>query len=326
MTGGTVCQVCDEDGILRSSKKNYLKKIPSLKNIANVETITFSPIDSTNMETSDREKIVEVIKKNYRKFDGFVIIHGTDTLVDSAAAISYMIRDLGKPIVITGSQLPIWDGAKSDASRNIYYSVKVATMNVGEVVIVFGEKVLRGVRSQKEDERGFEAFNSSKIPLLGEIGVKLSLRKETIPRRKTKPSFFTKFETSVEYYPQMSGTNTQTFQKMVEDSEVKGIVIGGYGAGNINAKYLAAIREAKKMDKPVMIITKCPKGFADSGIYAVGNDALNAGAFSGRDLTPEAAIQKMMYALGLAKKEKIRSNKRRFVKSIINKPIGKDIS
>lgn len=175
-TGGTISQEKGEDGTYSPSSKpikEIIRKISSLEDLAEITIEELFNIDSTNMETSDRANLAKTIYENYQKYNGFVILHGTDTMADSAAALNYMLNcgaiEGGKPIVFTGSQKPIFEPA-SDAPNNIYNAVKIATLDIGEIVIAFGNKIVRGVRAVKESEHGLNAFSSPRIEPLGEIG------------------------------------------------------------------------------------------------------------------------------------------------------------
>jgi L-asparaginase len=323
-TGGTIGMQRDEKGILRPADAQYLDKIPGLEQLADIRVERPFNVDSTDMETIHRKQVADLIFHEQHKYDGFVIAHGTDTMVDSAAAFNYMLQDLGKPIVLTGSQKPIFD-AGSDAPNNLYNAVKVATMDIGEIVIAFGDKIIRGNRAIKESERSLNAFSSPRIQDLGEIGIDLILNQNRIRRFSKTPKKFTDFDTYVEFYQQTSGATTKLFEKYVESSDVHGIIIGGFGAGNIQSKLNPYIKRATEIGKPIVVVTRCQIGAADMGLYAVGADPLKAGAISVGDMTMEAATQKLMYTLGIVNGSKEGKNKIEAVKEIMLKPVNRDI-
>lgn len=325
-TGGTVSQERGEDGIFRPSQKDYLDKLPPIDDLADITFERTADIDSTNMETHHRAMLAQIIFDNHLKYDGFVIVHGTDTMADSAAALNYMLQNLGKPIVFTGSQKSIFESA-SDAPNNLYHAVKTATIDLGEIVIAFGDKVVRGNRAVKISEQGVNAFDSPKVSPIGEIAIDVIPAEHRIKRYNGDPVLFKDFDTNIEFYHQSSGTSTQIFERYVRDEKIHGIVIGAFGAGNIQNRILPYIKLATEAEKPVLVVTNCLLGAADMGIYAVGSAPLKAGAISAGDMTMEAAIQKLMYAVGRANKSSHGdAEKLEFVRSLIHREYAKDIT
>lgn len=325
--GGTVCQKPDENGVHRIDSQDYLHLIPGLNEIANITTEEVTPIDSTNMNLPERKGLIDIIRKTHENYDGFVVIQGTDTMADSAIATNYMVQKLGKPIIFTGAQLPIYTNG-TDAIQNIHNAVNVATKDIGESAIVFNNKIIRGSRAVKRDSEDFYAFYSPKSTMLGAVVRDKVLMDGQIKRKNymSPPKFFTNFKKNVFYYNQISGADTNILEKIVQDVDIDGIIIGGYGTGNVNDKYLIAIEEAIKRGKPVAITTACQYGTTNP-TYAVGAAAIEAGAFLAYDLTKEAAGQKMMYALGIAQSQNTkRKNIVNKVKKIMHTPIGKDIT
>lgn len=323
--GGTIGMEEKENGSLAPSNKDYLKEITELNKIADYDVIDAWNLDSTEMNTEHRKKIAKEIYSNYEKYTGFIIIQGTDTLVDSAAALNYMIRDTGKPIVLTGSQIPFFSDNPGDARSNLYLSFLAAIQDVGEVIICFGNYILRGCRTIKISEWEFKAFESPNIEPIGELGLKLKLYSHRKRRRNSIPELFTDFDTKVEFFNQPSGADSNFIEYCTKSEDVHGLVIGGYGAGNIESKYAKYLPELVNKGKPVVVITTCYRGKVEMDLYEVGNKAKNAGAISGYDLTSHAAIQKLMWSLGKAKKHN-KSNLVREVKKYIHTSIGDDIS
>src|SRR3989338_5659959 len=302
-TGGTIGQEKGRDGVFRPSSKEYLRKVEGIYKLAHITVESPANIDSTNMETSHRAMLADLIYKNHREYNGFVIVHGTDTMADTGAALTYMIQDLGAPIVLTGSQKSIFVPG-SDGPSNLYYAVKAATLDLGEVVIAFGDKIVRANRATKISEQGLNAFDSPRVRPIAEIGLDIFLSDERITRYNGDPRLFTAFDTNIEVYHQSSGTNTRMFEKYIEDAEVHGIVVGGFGAGNVQERLVPYIKRATEIGKPVLVVTNCLLGAADMGIYEVGSAPLKAGAVSAGDLTMEAGIQKLMFAVGRANEDK----------------------
>ncbi|MCG2718178.1 MAG: asparaginase [Nanoarchaeota archaeon] len=325
-TGGTIGQEKGLDGILRPSEKNYLDKVPEIYNLADITVQRPANIDSTNMETSHRAMLAEIIYDKHKEYDGFVIIHGTDTMVETAAALNYMIQGLGKPIVLTGSQISIFE-PENDAKDNLYNAIKTATMDLGEVVIAFGDKVVRGNRAIKESADDFNAFSSPRTAPLGEIiESEIVLTKDRIKRYDGKPTLFTEFSEGVEFYQQTSGSKTKILSKYVEDEDIEGIILGGYGTGNIQDRLVPEIKKSTIFGKPVLVSTTCLKGSTEMATYEVGSAPLEAGAIPAMDMTREAATQKLMYAIGVANKTDYSEQKRLdLIKDIIHTEYSRDI-
>lgn len=325
-TGGTIAQVRGRDGIWRAGNDPVTPKIKGLGRIADVKVERLATlIDSTNMLTDQRAKLARMVYEKRTEFDGFVIIHGTDTMADSAAALTFMLQGLGKPIVLTGSQLPLVN-PRSDGSANVHAAVKAATMDYGEVVIAFGNHILRGPRAIKFDEEGFNAFGSPRTPPVGKVGIVIEPSEHRIPRSQHETRIFTDFDTSIGFFYPMSGTSVDMFISQVRQTEVHGFVLVGFGAGNIPDVYYGAISEATQLHKPIIVVTQCLQGAADMGIYEVGAVPLKLGAIPGGDMTMQTATQKLMYALGRAKFENIPPEKLvEFVRGIIHTSYAKEI-
>lgn len=330
--GGTPTQEKGNDGVYRPSHKliqEPLRKIAFLDELADITIEELFNIDSTNMETMNRVRIAVNIYQKFQDYDGFVILHGTDTMIDSAAAINYMLQNLGKPIVFTGSQKSLFEPA-SDAPNNIYNAVKTATLDIGEVVIAFRNRIFRGVRAIKESEYELQAFSSPRINPLGEIEKNILLKNHIIPRYEGEPVLFTSFDTNIEVYRQSSGTTTNTLEYLAENKEIHGIVLEGYGAGNIQNRLVPSIEKAAKAGKPILVVASCRncrQEASDKGFYEVGLSPLKAGAISAGNMTLEAATQKLMYAMGKANSEEYIGEERiALVKGIIHKDINCDIT
>jgi len=325
-TGGTVGQERGLDGVFRPSDKDYLQLVGSINDLADISVQRPANIDSTNMTTQHRAMLAKLIYDNHLRYDGFVIVHGTDTMADTAAALNYMLQNVGKPVVMTGSQKSIFEPG-SDAPNNLYYATKAATMDLGEIVISFGDKIVRGNQAIKESEQGLNAFSSPRVQPVGEIGIDVMLAEHRIKRYNGDPVLSIDFDTNIEFYQQSSGTSTKIFERYADDDEVHGLVVGAYGAGNIQDRLVPHIENATRAGKPVLVVTNCQLGAADMGVYAVGSAPLKAGAISAGDLTMEAATQKLMYALGRANASPYQgAEKLEFIRSLIQREYGKDIT
>ncbi|HOI18282.1 MAG TPA: asparaginase [Candidatus Woesearchaeota archaeon] len=325
-TGGTIAMEKNSLGVLAPTSNGFIDKIPGIGDIAKIDTIDLMNIDSTNMTTEYRTKIASEIYKKYFHYDGFVITHGTDTMVDTAAALNYMLQDIGKPIVLTGSQIPISAGASSDAMRNIYLAVKTATSDFREVVISFGNYVLRGNRAIKKSEWEFDAFDTPRAGYLAEAGIEFILSDSRIPRNKKTPKLYANFDSKVNYISQTSGGQNSPIKYYADNPrDISGLVIEGYGAGNIQTHLLPSLQRMTKMGKIIVVTTNCLNGRADLNLYEVGDLAMKSGILSGKDMTSHTAVQKLMWALGISKNITDKYHKIQKVKELFYKPIGRDI-
>lgn len=341
-TGGTIGQKPNAQGILEPSADEYINKVDCLDDLAEITVKDLGNIDSTNMETNlrltdptqaektkDRAAVAQVIYANAFQYDGFVVVHGTDTMAESAAALTYMLPDLRKPIVLTGSQRSIWV-PRSDGQNNLYTAVQAATKDLGEVVIAFGNYVVRGTRARKVDEEGYDAFMTPGVEPLGKLtslSEGIRLREHRVRRGDFDPRIFTDFDTKIFHYKHISGATVDDVLLHVAAHEnVHGLLLSGFGAGNIPNRLLPVIRLARQAGKPVFVYTSCDTGAADMGIYSVGAAPLEAGAKPAGDMTLEAVGQKLMYAIGRAVSEGLQGDEKlSFVESIIRKQYNGDI-
>ena len=267
-TGGTIAQKPDERGILFPSKDEYFHLIKGLKELADFDVLDLGSIDSTNMETNivfgelgneedrkrDRVAVAQAIFDNALKYDGFVVIHGTDTMAETAAALTYMIQDFKKPIVLTGSQRSIWEH-RTDAANNVYIAVQAATMDIGEVVIAFGNFVLRGTRAIKISEESFDAFATPDVEPIGTVTALkegIRLKEHRVRRGDSNPKLFIDFDTKIFHYSHISGSFVDEDLEYIGQSKNNhAILMGSYGAGNVPDRLKKFILTAVDNGKPV---------------------------------------------------------------------------
>jgi len=326
-TGGTISQKPDNSGVLKPVVAEYLDMVPNIEELADLSFTRMDRIDSTDMTTEYRAAIASEIYRRHHEFDGFVVLHGTDTMADTACALTYMIQNLGKPIVITGAQLPIFSPGP-DGINNLYYSVEAATRDLGETVICFGDRILRGSRAVKENTHGFNAFSSPRLSPIGELGVTLSLLDHRIKRFKGNPVLFTDFDTGIIYLRQTSGSSIDVLDHLL-DADLSGIVIGGFGTGNIQSHLIDTMKKISAKGVPMVIATVCHKGSTMIDQYAVGKAAHEAGAIEAKDLSHQAAVQKLMYACGKVRKDFSLLNpkdKKELIYSIFSTPVSRDMA
>ncbi|MDC3388201.1 asparaginase [Flavobacteriaceae bacterium] len=309
-TGGTIGMVKDFDtNTLRAFNfDNLLIRIPEIKQLdCNISTYSFEdPIDSSNMNPKYWVKIAEVIEHNYDKIDGFVVLHGSDTMSYTASALSFMLENLSKPVVFTGSQLPIGD-LRTDAKENLITAIQIATLRnngiskIKEVCLYFEYKLYRANRTTKINAEHFEAFTSLNYPELAVSGVHLKVFPENLLQNKISGSFFVHKHMCSEIavlklYP---GITPTVVKAVLETPNVTGVILESYGAGNAPTLnwFLELLKVA--LDKGIYIVnvTQCLGGSVIMGHYETSVVLEQIGLISGLDITFEAAVTKMMYLL-----------------------------
>ncbi len=333
-TGGTIGMKEDPaEGTLKPFDfSQILEEVPELGKFAvKIDSYTFDPlIDSSDVEPSLWVSLATLIRDRYEDYDGFVILHGTDTMAYSASTLSFMLDGLSKPVVFTGSQLPI-GVPRTDGKENLIGAVEIASAKdadghprVPEVCIFFDSKLLRGNRSTKYSAEAFNAFVSPNCPPLAEAGIQIRYNTDLI----RKPVYWdvqlraqTHLDTRVSILKVHPGMTAQVMRSVLIESPTRACIIETYGSGNAISKdwFLDIVREADRSGKILLNVTQCKAGTVNMDLYATGATLKHCGVLSGADITTEAALGKLFCLMG-------RSDNNQWVKTMLEKDLCGEIS
>ena len=309
-TGGTIGMVRDkETGSLHPVNGSELyEHIPILGKLDyQIEFYSFDPLlDSSNMNPIQWVELVTVIEKNYEKYDGFVVLHGSDTMAYTASALSFMLENLNKPVILTGSQLPL-GMIRSDGRENLITAIEIAasrqdeTPIVPEVAVYFENKLLRGNRTFKYNAENFGAFQSGNYPSLAEVGIHIRFNHNAI----LKPNFrklktHKKLDNNITILKLFPGISRESVAAQLTVKGLKAVILETYGSGNAMTDewFIDLVRQAITRGIIILNVTQCKAGAVEIGKYQTSQELGRIGVLSGRDITTESAVAKLMYLFG----------------------------
>ena len=312
-TGGTIGMKQDEKSmaLVPVDISQIQEEVPELKKFGySIDTYSFDPvIDSSDITPAFWVNLCNLIKKNYEKYDGFVILHGTDTMSYTASALSFMMEDLAKPVVLTGSQLPV-GMLRTDGKENIISSIEIAAAvdetghaMVPEVCIYFESQLYRGNRTTKYNAENFRAFRSANYPVLADVGIHIKFNRSLIqyPKRWDLPlKVRTKLDTNVAILKIFPGITPAAIDAVMGTKGCRAVVLETFGSGNAptTKQFVSTIKKWVKKGLIVVNVTQCQAGKVDMGAYATGVALREAGVVSGYDSTTEATLCKLFVLLG----------------------------
>lgn len=309
-TGGTIGMISDaKTGQLKPFNfERLMDEIPELSKFQiNIKSHSFrKPIDSSDMQPEIWMELAHLIEEEYTKFDGFVILHGSDTMAYTASALSFMLENLSKPVILTGSQLPIGT-IRTDGKENLITAIEIAAAKekgkaiVPEVCVYFEYQLYRGNRTHKFNAAHFRAFESPNYPLLAEAGIAINYNRSDLAKPSTKKlKIHTLLDKRIAIMKMFPGITPSVVRAILNAEDIQAIVLESYGSGNVTTEkwFTDELRGAIKAGKIILNITQCAAGRVEQGRYQTSAALAEIGVVGGADMTTEAAVTKLMFLLG----------------------------
>lgn len=311
-TGGTVGMAYNKRGELVPMQFSQIrKKMPELRQLnMHVDVLSLAePIDSSNVTPADWLTMARLVEENYTRYDGFVVLHGTDTMAYSAAALSFLLENLGKTVVFTGAQVPV-GRIRTDARRNLITALEIAvarhsvarTVRVPEVCVFFNDLLIRGNRAKKVESQQYNAFRSENYPPLARAGIELSFQDNQIRLLPAAPlRVHQRLDDRVTILKLFPGITERMVRAQLEADELRGCVLETFGSGNAPTAswFLHCLRDAQERGVHLLNVSQCEEGRVIQGRYETSAQLTELGVLGGDDITLEAAITKLMFVLGL---------------------------
>ncbi|PJJ59589.1 asparaginase [Hymenobacter chitinivorans] len=311
-TGGTVGMEYNRRGELVPMKfERIRKKMPELRQLnMNLSVLSLPQIiDSSNVTASDWLGLAAIIEENYAQYDGFVVLHGTDTMAYSAAALSYLLENLGKPVVFTGSQVPV-GRIRTDARRNLLTALDIAaarhpkagTVRVPEVCVFFNDLLIRGNRAKKVESQQYNAFRSENYPPLARAGIEVEFNDQQVRHLPSaRLRVHRHLDEQVVILKLFPGITERVVRAVLEVEGLRGCVLETYGSGNAPTApwFLRCLGDAHARGVQILNVSQCEEGRVIQGQYETSSQLTDLGVIGGEDITAEAAITKLMFVLGL---------------------------
>lgn len=269
---------------------------PRVRELADMDVEVVTDVDSTNMDRKQWEKLINLVIKNYNKYDGFLVTCGTNTMAYASSALSFALKDIGKPVVFTGAQIPA-EVINTDAHNNFVNALRVATMDIAGVFVVFGSKIILGCRAKKVSESELEAFDVFNDTPFGEIMIKIRInRKNYNHRHNRKLVAKNGFNDDMVCLTLIPGLRSEHLIRLM-DNKIKGIILRAFGSGDIPYDLFPALEYARKKKVPILVTTQCPRGATVMGINEPGRRALELGVIQVFDMSMESMSAKLMWGL-----------------------------
>jgi len=310
-TGGTIGMVHDPEtgSLVPIDFRHISDHVPELRKFGyDLHSVSFDPVqDSSNIDPAVWVKMAELIEDNYEQFDGFVVLHGTDTMAYTASALSFMLENISKPVILTGSQLPI-GLLRTDGRENLITAIEIAAAiendrsAVPEVCIYFDNKLTRGNRTTKMSAEHFDAFYSPNYPPLAEVGLHIKYFSNLISYHgiNQKLKLHKAFDNNVAILKLYPGINRKLVQSIIRTEGLRGLIIETFGSGNAPTYqwFLDDLKHFIENGGIILNVTQCHGGSVEMGLYETSRQMLAAGVISGKDITSEASVTKLMHLLG----------------------------